>query len=87
MNNEEKKTYEENLVNLQEDIQKDAEEVKQVCIYQKEKRIAEKESFRNFFMFPEAFSHLFFFFTFAFSIIIACANSVASSWITTTGTV
>ena len=28
MNNEEKKTYEENLVNLQEDIQKDAEEVK-----------------------------------------------------------
>ena len=42
MNNEEKKTYEENLVNLQEDIQKDAEEVKQVCIYQKEKRIAEK---------------------------------------------
>ena len=36
-----KKTYEENLVNLQEDIQKDAEEVKQVCIYQKEKRIAE----------------------------------------------
>ena len=24
MNNEEKKTYEENLVNLQEDIQKDA---------------------------------------------------------------
>ena len=41
MNNEEKKTYEENLVNLQEDIQKDAEEVKQVCIYQKEKRIAE----------------------------------------------
>lgn len=30
MNNEEKKTYEENLVNLQEDIQKDAEEVKQV---------------------------------------------------------
>ena len=26
MNNEEKKTYEENLVNLQEDIQKDAEE-------------------------------------------------------------
>ena len=41
MNNEEKKTYEENLVNLQEDIQKDAEEVKQVYIYQKEKRIAE----------------------------------------------
>lgn len=40
MNNEEKKTYED-LVNLQEDIQKDAEEVKQVCIYQKEKRIAE----------------------------------------------
>ena len=40
-NNEGKKTYEENLVNLQEDIQKDAEEVKQVCIYQKEKRIAE----------------------------------------------
>ena len=36
MNNEGKKTYEENLVNLQEDIQ-----VKQVCIYQKEKRIAE----------------------------------------------
>ena len=34
MNNEGKKTYEENLVNLQE-------EVKQVCIYQKEKRIAE----------------------------------------------
>ena len=32
MNNEEKKTYEENLVNLQEDIQKDAEEVKQVCM-------------------------------------------------------
>lgn len=31
MNNEEKKTYEENLVNLQEDIQKDAEEVDQVC--------------------------------------------------------
>ena len=28
MNNEGKKTYEENLVNLQEDIQKDAEEVK-----------------------------------------------------------
>ena len=27
MNNEGKKTYEENLVNLQEDIQKDAEEV------------------------------------------------------------
>lgn len=41
MNNEGKKTYEENLVNLQKDIQKDAEEVKQVCIYQKEKRIAE----------------------------------------------
>ena len=41
MNNEEKKTYEENLVNLQEDIQKDAEEVKQVCIDKKEKRIAE----------------------------------------------